>query len=150
MESLPPSFHDDLTKLPNLRLFKEKLTEIVQLQTDKKAAIFVLDIDRFKNINEAFGHSFGDLILQGIASRLTEQIEHNMFLSKLPGDEFAIILSSAMDEDEIITVVERIQNCLKEPLQAQQMLLNPWSVGSIQNTDGSPQPSSSPLPKKPG
>lgn len=118
------AFHDDLTKLPNLRLFKEKLTEIVQLQTDKKAAIFVLDIDRFKNINEAFGHSFGDLILQGIASRLTEQIEHNMFLSKLPGDEFAIILSSAMDEDEIITVVERIQNCLKEPLQAQQMLLN--------------------------
>lgn len=118
------AFHDDLTKLPNIRFFKERLAEIIRQQSDMKAAVLVLNIDRFKNFNEALGHSFGDLILQAIASRLTEQIERNMMICRLTGDEFAILFSSVNNVEEIVPKVERIQTVLMEPLQAQQLLLN--------------------------
>lgn len=118
------AFHDELTTLPNLRYVKDKMIEMLQQQPLQKFALLVLDIDRFKNMNEALGHSFGDLILQAVAARLQDQLSSRMFFGRLTGDEFALILSNVKLEEEILTVVERIQNTMKEPLQSQNLLLN--------------------------
>ncbi|HHY73769.1 MAG TPA: EAL domain-containing protein [Bacillus bacterium] len=117
------AFYDELTKLPNIRCLKEKWEEIVEGLPNQKAAILILDINRFKNINEALGHSFGDLILQEAAKRLNEQLFPNMFLYRMTGDEFVLILPTE-EETEILTKFEAIQLGFKEPLRAQQLLLN--------------------------
>lgn len=118
------AFYDELTKLPKFRFLKEKLAEIIDLHPQKRTAIFVLDINRFKNINEALGHSFGDLILEAVATRLREQLSENMFLGRLTGDEFALILPTVDNDGEIVAVVEQIQKAMKDPLRAQHLLLN--------------------------
>ncbi len=116
------AFHDDLTKLPNLRYIKEKLTQDMFMH--KPFALLILDIDRFKHINEALGHAFGDLILQSVASRLTEQLPSHVFVGRLTGDEFAIVYPNLNQEDELVSVCKRIQNQINEPLQVENLLLN--------------------------
>jgi len=117
------AFYDELTKLPNMSHLKEKWPEIVEQLPDKKAAILILDINRFKNINEALGHSFGDLLLQVVAKRLKEQLSPGMQLFRLTGDEFVLILPTG-DVQEIVSCVNEILNSFKRPIQAKQLLLN--------------------------
>jgi diguanylate cyclase (GGDEF)-like protein/PAS domain S-box-containing protein len=115
------AFHDDLTKLPNLRYIKEKLKQ--DMLTHKPFALLILDIDRFKHINEALGHAFGDLILQSVASRLKEQFP-SVFVGRLTGDEFVIVYPYLNQEDEWVSVCKWIQNQINEPLQVKHLLLN--------------------------
>ncbi|MEC1722074.1 bifunctional diguanylate cyclase/phosphodiesterase [Schinkia azotoformans] len=117
------AFYDELTKLPNIRYLKERWDETVKTLPTNKAAILILDINRFKNINEALGHSFGDLILQAAANRLHENISKEMQLCRLTGDEFVLVLPTG-DEQEVITIYNRIHQSFKEPIQAQHLLLN--------------------------
>lgn len=116
------AFHDDLTELPNIRYIKEKLTQ--EMQTNKPFALLVLDIDRFKNINEALGHSYGNLILQSVATRLKELFPSQVFVGRLTGDEFAIVYPGLIQGDEWNSVCKQIQNQLNEPMQVKRMLLN--------------------------
>ena len=116
------AFHDDLTKLPNLRYIKEKLTK--DTLKHKSLAVLILDIDRFKHINEALGHSFGDLILQSVASRLKEQVPSHVFVGRLTGDEFIIVYPYLDQEDELIEFCKRIQDQINEPMQVNHLLLN--------------------------
>ncbi len=81
------AFHDDVTKLPNLRYIKEKLTK--EMEGCKPFALLVIDIDRFKHINEALGHSFGDSLLKLVADRLKSSLPSDVFVGRLTGDEFA-------------------------------------------------------------
>lgn len=118
------AFYDELTYLPNFRLLKEKLTDLIKNQPDNKLAILELDIDRFKNINEALGHSFGDFVLKAVAKRLQQVLTDKMFLGRMTGDQFGLILTSIAKEEEIIQVIQQIQDILKEPLDAQNLLLN--------------------------
>lgn len=117
------AFYDELTKLPNIRYLKERWGEIVKRLPTNKAAILILDINRFKNINEALGHSFGDLILQAVANRLHESISEEMLLCRLTGDEFVLVLPTENDQ-EILNTYDRVQKGFKEPIQAQHLLLN--------------------------
>ncbi|WP_458411587.1 EAL domain-containing protein [Schinkia sp. CFF1] len=117
------AFYDELTKLPNIRCLNERWAEIVANLSDKKAAVLILDINRFKNINEALGHSFGDIILQAAATRLNDRIPPNMSLYRLTGDEFVLIMPTD-EEVDIVSTFNAIQMRFKEPLQAQQLLLN--------------------------
>lgn len=117
------AFYDELTTLPNIRYLKDKWPEIIGNTLNKKAAVLILDINRFKNINEALGHSFGDLILQAVANRLLEMLTTDMFLCRLTGDEFILILLNK-DEQEIQSHFNMIRENFKEPVQAQHLLLN--------------------------
>ncbi|MDR0137038.1 EAL domain-containing protein [Metabacillus idriensis] len=86
------AFHDELTGLPNRRFFIQKLSD---LKAENQAfAILNLDFDRFKRLNDLFGHAFGDLVLVKIAERLTSVLPEKSILSRLGGDEFSIILLS--------------------------------------------------------
>lgn len=117
------AFHDELTKLPNLRFLKEKWTEIMSQRQQEKAAILIMDIDRFTNINEALGHAFGDLILQAVAARVQEKLSTGVVLGRLPGDDFGLILPAVNDKEEVMKLIKKIHSSLKMPLQVQHLRL---------------------------
>jgi diguanylate cyclase (GGDEF)-like protein/PAS domain S-box-containing protein len=116
------AFHDDLTNLPNLRYIKGKLKQDMIAQ--KPFALLMLDIDRFKHINEALGYAFGDLILQSVAKRLKEQLPAHVFVGRLTGDEFAIVYPCLDQEDELVKMCKRIQTLINQPMQVMHLLLN--------------------------
>ena len=117
------AFYDELTKLPNTRFLKDRWAEMIQNKANQKTAIFLLDIDRFKKINEALGHSFGDSILQATADRLKKSLSE-LKIARLTGDEFALILPYNDLEHDVTAVVEQIQEALREPIQAQSLSIN--------------------------
>lgn len=118
------AFHDELTNLPNLRFLSEKWAEIVNKNPQKKIVLFILDIDRFKKINEALGHSVGDLILQAAAARFQESLLPNMFIGRVTGDQFAVIFPEGENKELIMETVGKIQGSLNRPLQTQHLQLN--------------------------
>ncbi|WP_373484173.1 EAL domain-containing protein [Acetobacterium sp.] len=91
--------HDYLTKLPNRMSFLEKLTEV--LEADRSGAVLLFDIDNFKEINDTQGHVYGDKILEKIAYQLDNISREKMFVSRLGGDEFLILLENVNDKEEI-------------------------------------------------
>ena len=116
------AFHDDLTNLPNIRYIKGKLK--MDLKAHQPLALLILDIDRFKHINEALGYDFGDLILQSVASRLKEQLPSHVFVGRLTGDEFGIVYPLLDQEDELVKMCRRIQTLINQPMQVKHLLLN--------------------------
>jgi diguanylate cyclase len=88
------AYTDPLTRLPNRSLFHERLTQALeQAQHDNKSfALFIMDLDRFKEINDTLGHPIGDLLLQQVAARLGGKLRESDILARMGGDEFAVLL----------------------------------------------------------
>ncbi len=116
------AYYDELTRLPNLRFLKDRVSEY--LNPSQKTAILLFDIDRFKKINEALGHSFGDSILQATAARINKMLTPSMVLVRLTGDEFALIQYSIIDEKDIETTLKQVQEAFIEPIEANHLLIN--------------------------
>jgi diguanylate cyclase (GGDEF)-like protein len=112
------AFYDQLTGLPNRRMFENSLKKSV-IMTKKKngtLALLLLDLDRFKTINDTFGHSYGDTMLKIIALRLKEAIGSICTISRQGGDEFAIILEDYIHKQEIVQIAERILSEVAKPI----------------------------------
>lgn len=112
------AFHDELTKLPNRRLF----TQIIEEEMEKaklrgeSLVIFFVDLDKFKEVNDTYGHHFGDLLLIEIANRLNAVIEDKGFAARLGGDEFSLIMTRVKDSaNETKHMAEQIKTVLTEP-----------------------------------
>ena len=116
------AYHNELTGLPNSRYLKEQLTKELQSQGRKKA-ILMIEIDRLKGINESLGHSFRDLLVKKVSVRLRESLPKELFISKMNGGEFTILLDSIEDKEDIIKVCKQIQEAMEEPFQIQHFLL---------------------------
>ncbi|RNB84809.1 EAL domain-containing protein [Brevibacillus nitrificans] len=116
--------HDELTQLPNARFFLERLSDVLEQNNGSKVAILLLDIDRFKSINESLGISFGDLVLKTVASRIHGALPSEVFFSRLRGDEFALFVASSQADEETISISQRIQEIMREPFALQHLLLN--------------------------
>ncbi|GAC91537.1 diguanylate cyclase domain-containing protein [Anoxybacillus flavithermus NBRC 109594] len=103
---------DELTNLPNRRYFIDTLRERLKIAKEKNetVALFFLDLDNFKNINDSLGHAAGDLLLQLVAKRLTHLHDH--FVARLGGDEFAMIVSDVPSFEQ---VAQQIIHTLGEP-----------------------------------
>ena len=93
------ALHDLLTGLPNRVMLERALTEALASAGSEGLAVLFLDLDRFKEINDTFGHRFGDLVLCGISERLRAWVRHRDVVARLSGDEFAIVLSGVRGED---------------------------------------------------
>ncbi|MBV8921331.1 bifunctional diguanylate cyclase/phosphodiesterase [Bradyrhizobium sp.] len=110
---------DILTGLPNRAFFIERLQEITSgAEGDAVFAILMLDLDRFKNVNDSLGHAAGDALLQQVAERLRSALQGADVLARLGGDEFAIIQVECDDQHaSSIDLAQRISRLIAEPFQ---------------------------------
>ena len=115
---------DDLTQLPNRRLFFERLA--VCLEPDPaphRLAVLMIDLDRFKEINDSLGHHVGDDVLRQLGPRLTAAVRGTGTVARLGGDEFGVVLSPILDPGAATEVAERVREALREPFQLDGMSL---------------------------
>ena len=111
------ALHDALTDLPNRVFFRDRLDHALKRnrRRHEELVVLMLDLDRFKEINDTFGHSLGDDVLREVARRLALATREGDSIARLGGDEFAILLPGA-SEEEGINVAGRVSNCLKESI----------------------------------
>ena len=102
--------YDSLTALPNRVFFNEILNQSIASanQNKKMMAILFIDLDRFKNINDALGHSMGDLVLKEVATRFSTVLQKKDVLARLGGDEFIILLNNIEDPKSASPVAEKL------------------------------------------
>lgn len=110
--------YDNLTGLPNRNLFLDRINiALKQAQrNDSKLALLILDLDRFKWINDTLGHKAGDVVLQETAKRLTQSVRDSDTVARLGGDEFAIILPEVVHYSDAETTSAKIFSAFKPPL----------------------------------
>ncbi|MFI1990566.1 putative bifunctional diguanylate cyclase/phosphodiesterase [Actinoplanes sp. NPDC020271] len=115
---------DDLTTLPNRRLFQETLdAELHRRDTDDPTAVAILDLDRFKEINDSFGHHLGDRLIQMVATRLAEALGGTGTLARLGGDEFGVVMPGA-GADRAREVATTLLTALRHPFDLEQVSLH--------------------------
>ncbi len=112
------AYQDSLTGLPNRRMFTECFrTSLEQRRLHGGAfALLLIDLDKFKSVNDSFGHDAGDALLQSVAARLRGFAQKDDCFARLGGDEFAFLLSDIDDDEAIAQICRRIVAALEEPL----------------------------------
>ncbi|NHN29072.1 sensor domain-containing protein [Paenibacillus agricola] len=112
------AFYDPLTKLPNRKLFEDRLGQVINFSKEGRNhfAVLFIDLDRFKFINDSFGHQLGDEFLKLVSERLQLSLRKVDTLSRLGGDEFTILLPD-ISEEEVIRFAEHVNHMLTEPFQ---------------------------------
>jgi diguanylate cyclase (GGDEF)-like protein/PAS domain S-box-containing protein len=109
--------HDFVTGLPNRALFNDHyvLAQAGAKRYHKKLAIMVLDIDHFKGINDALGHPYGDQLLKEFGSRLSSIVRKTETVSRMGGDEFALLLTEVVETEDIANVAQKILENARKP-----------------------------------
>jgi diguanylate cyclase (GGDEF)-like protein len=108
--------HDPITGLPNRHSFDAALSEAILTSGEKKMALLYFDIDRFKQVNDAYGHQTGDLLLKEFATRVHQCIRQNDIIARLGGDEFAVVLRDIKTTQDATRVVKKIVKALEPPI----------------------------------
>lgn len=109
------AYTDDLTKLPNRRYLKEYISQMSKRE-NTFMPFLLLDIDRFKTINDSLGHLVGDELIQQIGKRLVNCVQDKGIVSRLSGDEFIITVSSYTNKDELFDLVQTIIQTIQKPI----------------------------------
>jgi diguanylate cyclase (GGDEF)-like protein len=117
-ESTHRSLHDGLTGIPNRTLFADRLAAAVRLAERRgdPVGLLVLDLDRFKEVNDTLGHQQGDSLLCTVAERLTGIIRGSDSIARLGGDEFGILLQGVASEQGVLDVAQRVIKTLGRPV----------------------------------
>jgi diguanylate cyclase (GGDEF)-like protein/PAS domain S-box-containing protein len=111
------AYTDSLTGIPNRRLFYDRFSQAIKKakRNQRKFALFVLDCDHFKRVNDSLGHDIGDLLLKGVVERIQKFIRDADTFARLSGDEFAIILDDFHDIQDVEEIAKRIIDVLQTP-----------------------------------
>ncbi|HMP55721.1 MAG TPA: EAL domain-containing protein, partial [Novosphingobium sp.] len=111
--------YDTLTGLPNRMMLTEALGEAMRYaaQWRTRCAFMMIDLDRFKAVNDTLGHLVGDALLAQVSARLKEQMSENELCGRLGGDEFAIVVRDASDLERVARVAERVIHHLSRPYE---------------------------------
>jgi diguanylate cyclase (GGDEF)-like protein len=137
---------DSLTGLANRRYFVSRMDEVIERQSAKaepRAALMLLDLDRFKEINDSYGHAAGDELLRIMAHRLRQQLRQedlvategssagggDSWIARLGGDEFAVMISGFESRGDVERVAERVLRLVGDPVMLQGRRL--WMAGSL-------------------
>lgn len=125
------ALHDELTGLPNRRLFHDRLGAAIERarRTGCKVALMVVDLDQFKQVNDTLGHHVGDLLLQQVSSVFTGRVRISDTVARTGGDEFSIILEDTRSVASANQVAQFLLQLLNEPLKAGEK--NVWVGASI-------------------
>jgi diguanylate cyclase (GGDEF)-like protein/PAS domain S-box-containing protein len=138
---LHDAVHDNLTGLPNRELFLDRLDAVLSFaKTDSalKATVMVIDLDRFKQVNDSVGMAVGDSILLTLARRLGRVIKPQDTLARLSGDQFALILLSESGAEKVTAVAQTIRRTLRAPITFNDREI--FVTGSIGMTLGDTEP----------
>ena len=113
------AYHDMLTQLPNRTLFDDRIKQTFAhaRRSSEKFAVMFLDLDRFKLINDTFGHVMGDLVLQQVAQRTLGCLREEDTLSRFGGDEFFLLLPRISSRDDVAAVAEKILREIRQPVR---------------------------------
>ncbi|MEN8147202.1 MAG: EAL domain-containing protein [Campylobacterota bacterium] len=110
--------HDTLTGLPNRVLFNDRLHQSAKKakRNNSGLALFFVDLDRFKQINDSLGHEVGDKVLRAVAQRLSDKIRKEDTLARLGGDEFTIIMEELSTVHDAVLLAEKILKVMSDPI----------------------------------
>lgn len=110
--------HDVLTGLPNRRHFQERLEQALarSQRNGERFALLFIDVDNFKAINDRWGHEGGDAVLKVIALRLSATTRKADAVARVGGDEFVILLDNPAHRDQIISIAEKLLECVRAPI----------------------------------
>ncbi len=111
------AYYDTLTDLPNRAALEEHMEKLIDLKQHNPSnmALVYMDIDNFKHINDTLGHSYGDELLQFIASKLKYLVEYPDFSARLSGDEFVLVFDNIIDKDDVSNRIEALLKHLRRP-----------------------------------
>ncbi|GGS74261.1 putative bifunctional diguanylate cyclase/phosphodiesterase [Nonomuraea spiralis] len=134
------ALHDELTGLPNRKMLIVSTEEaLAESRQDERVGLFLLDLDRFKEVNDTMGHPVGDRLLQMVAHRLTHSVRPGDVVARLGGDEFAVLLPSIRDAHAAREVAARLRAALTEPVRLEGMSFDlDGSVGIALYPDHAP------------
>jgi diguanylate cyclase (GGDEF)-like protein len=110
------ALHDGLTGLPNRVALLDALERVLAGRTRHSTAVLFLDLDNFKDANDAFGHRIGDELLIALSQRLQRRLRGGDMLARLGGDEFAVVLTDVADKDDAHRMAERLLRVFDEPV----------------------------------
>lgn len=138
------AYHDALTNLPNQVLFKDRLRQAIALsrRKDEMQAVLLLNLDRFRTINDSLGYTAGDHVLQAVAQRLTSCVRGCDTVARFGSDEFAILLTQISRHQHAVNVARAIKEALNQPFTfSDQELFISSSIGiSVYPDDGRDTP----------
>lgn len=111
------AFHDTLTGLPNRRLFLTLLDQAIDHATkhQQSLALMFIDLDRFKSVNDTLGHACGDKLLVAVAERLGQSVRRSDVVSRLSGDEFAILITCMDQVDQLEALANKLIAAINQP-----------------------------------
>jgi diguanylate cyclase (GGDEF)-like protein len=123
------AMHDPLTGLPNRRQFLQSIEDA--LGKDTPVGVLLLDLDRFKDVNDALGHTIGDELLTVVAQRLSDNLPHELLVARLGGDEFGVLVVRDATPDAMVSVVQLVSEALSEVVHVRDVALHlETSIGS--------------------
>ncbi|HYM62703.1 MAG TPA: EAL domain-containing protein [Thermoanaerobaculia bacterium] len=119
------AMHDTLTDLPNRAMLFDRLDRSLEdaKRTQTVLALLLMDLDRFKDVNDTFGHHFGDVLLRQVAFRLGNAVRPEDTVARLGGDEFAIVIPDAVGESHVAAAARRVLNTLEQPFLVEGQVL---------------------------
>lgn len=112
--------HDALTGLPNRTQFSEVTRNILDKRTPNMLAVALLDLDRFKEVNDTLGHHYGDKLLVEVARRLTDTLKAPNIVARLGGDEFALLLSDVTSAEDALETAKRVVVAMEDPFKIEE------------------------------
>jgi diguanylate cyclase (GGDEF)-like protein len=113
------AYHDNLTDLPNRMLFNERAADAVARANEHgtRLAVMLIDLDRFKDVNDTLGHDSGDRLLQALAADLPARMREGDVVARLGGDEFGILADDIDDASAVLALAQRAREILSRPRQ---------------------------------
>ncbi len=122
---------DPLTQLPRREFFEQQISHWIHQYTpeNKQLAVLFVDVDHFKQLNDTWGHQFGDTLLKAVAERLRNNLRPQDLLSRWGGDEFVIVLPELLSRETVQSIAERLQRCLQKPFTLEHPVQISISIG---------------------
>jgi diguanylate cyclase (GGDEF)-like protein/PAS domain S-box-containing protein len=112
------ALHDALTGLPNRTLFRDRVEQALRVarRSDGGVCVMLIDLDRFKEVNDTLGHGCGDVLLQEVARRLRTPVRESDTVARLGGDEFGVLATGVATPADAIVLAEKLQEALAAPI----------------------------------
>ena len=121
VQAMRMALYDGLTGLPNRKLIQEHTKQALTRarRNGRRAAILFIDLDKFKPVNDTYGHAVGDALLKEVANRLQQCVRESDTVARLGGDEFVALLADLADSHGALRVAEKMRDCLSRPFKVE-------------------------------